>query len=412
MIKCFYTTAFLLLLLLFAESQIMWQFNKDSLITWHYEDGDEFNGNEINGQQWNDWYGWGRSISANKEQQYYSKYNNHFLKNGILSLSAKREDVNERYVDWMSDNDSIFENNTYQGPNKRKFTYTAGLLQSKRDYQYGCFEIKFKIPAEKGFWPAFWLYGGTPNEEIDWMELKTERPDQIHVGRHCQNKKDNYFRVGLKKKAWGDWVKFNGSLREGYNVVTGIWNGKSLRYYLNGECIAVTNVNMHIPKKLVLNIAVSSDKGSYSPGPRKDFKDSVSFEVDYVRVWTRSEYTGKRYAKQPKAYEPLTGAEPVTSSKLISRSRLHYGKKELHENEGFFASLMPQAGYKYQLSVLGREIPKNASVQLKDASGKTIHESVLKYGITTFDLLTYQGADLQLIIKAYGKESSYDFTVN
>ncbi len=390
----------------------MWQFNKDSLITWHYEDGDEFNGTKLNTMQWSDWYGWGRSISANKEQQYYSKYTNHSLKNGILSLSAKREDVYERYVDWMGDNDSIFENKNYQGPNKRKFTYTAGLLQSKRDYLYGCFEIKFKIPSEKGFWPAFWLYGGTPNEEIDWMELKTERPDEIHVGRHCQNKKDNYFRSILKKRAWGDWVKFDGSLNKGYNVITGIWTANSLRYYLNGECIAIANVNMQIPKKLVLNIAVSSDKGSYSPGPNKDFKDSVNFEVDYVRIWTRSEYTGKRASKHPKASEPITGAEPVETSKLISKSKLHYGKKELHKNEGFFASLVPQTGFKYQLSVLGREIPDNGTVILKDGSEKIIHEAALKYGITTFDLFTHQGADLQLIIKAFGKESSYNFTVN
>lgn len=411
MIKYWYSFI-LVSTLSFVNSQILWQFNKDSIITWHYEDGDEFNGTEINKTQWSDWYGWGRSISANKEQQYYSKYKNHFLKNGILSLSAKREDVYERYVDWMGDNDSIFENKRYQGPNKRQFTYTAGLLQSIRDYQYGCFEIKFRIPDEKGFWPAFWLYGGTPNEEIDWMELKTERPNQIHVGRHCQNKKDNYFRVGLKKRAWGDWVKFEGSLNQGFNVITGIWNADGLRYYLNGECIAVSKVNMQIPKKLVVNIAVSSDKGSYSPGPNKTFKDSVNFEVDYIRVWNRSEYSGKRAGKNPMAQEPLTGPVPVEKTKRISKSKLHYGAKTLHENEGFFVSLMPQKGYKYQLSVLGKKIPADGSVILKNQNGDIISHSKLIYGITTYDLLALQGSDLTLMIKAYGKEILYDFSVH
>jgi beta-glucanase (GH16 family) len=412
MTKFLYSCILIFLSSLLLKGQIMWQFNTDSVITWHYEDGDEFNGTEINKTAWSDWYGWGRSISSNKEQQYYSKFHNHYLKNGVLILTAKREDVAERYVDWMNDNDSIFEGKTYQGPNKRQFTYTAGMLQSTRDYQYGCFEIKFRIPDEKGFWPAFWLYGGTPNEEIDWMELKTERPNQIHVGRHCQNKKDNYFRVGLKKRAWGDWVKFKGSLNSGYNIVSGIWNGNSLRYYLNGECIAIAEVDMQIPKKLVVNIAVSSDKGSYSPGPRKDFKDSVNFEVDYVRVWNRSEYSGKRAGKQPKVKEPVIGTLPIEKSSRISKSKLHYGKKEMHVTEGFFASIMPQHHFKYQLSVSGKNIPKNGVVLLKDASGNLISETPLTYGVTTFDLYPYQGADLQFIVKAFDKERVYDFTVN
>jgi len=396
-----------------VNAQILWQFDKDSLITWRYQEGDEFNGTAVNTAYWKDWFGWGRSISSNIEQQYYSKYKNHFLKDGILTLTAKREGVNERYVDWMGDRDSIIIDNKFDGFNKRKFTYTAGLLQTNADFLYGYFEIKFKIPKEKGFWPAFWLYGGTPNEEIDWMELKTEKPNQIHVGRHCQKRADNYIRVGLTKKVWGDWVKFDGSLNEGYNVISGIWTSKYLKYYLNGECIAIAFTEMNVPKKLVINIAVSSNKGSFPPAPRADFKDSVNYEIDYVRVWSRNNYITKRAnTRGLMAVEPITGAEDISESSLISKSKLHYGKKALHANEGFFASLMPQAGSKYQLTVLGKNIPENAEVILKDAEDKILSKAKLKYGITTYDLYPYQSAPLKLIIKAYGKEANYDFTVN
>jgi beta-glucanase (GH16 family) len=397
----------------FCRAQVMWQFDKDSLITWYYQDGDEFNGTKVNTNVWGDWYGWARSISSNKEQQYYTQFKNHFLKDGKLILTAKRQDINARYVDWMADNDTIKNNGKFDGLNKRDFTYSAGMIQSLKDYQYGFFEIKFKIPKEKGFWPAFWLYGATPNEEIDWMELKTEKPNQIHVGRHCQKKEDNYTKTLFGKKVWGDWVKFEGSLNEGYNVLSGVWTANYLKYYLNGECIAIAYTKMPHPKKLVANIAVSSDKGSFPPAPPKDFKDSVNFEIDYIRVWDRSNYAMKNLrVSSYTAKEPVTGSVEIENSALISKSKMHYGKKSLHANEGFFVSLMPQEGSKYQLSVLGKEIPTDGVVTLQDETGKIISQTNLKYGVSTYDLLQYQGMILKLHIKALGKEANFDLTVN
>jgi beta-glucanase (GH16 family) len=394
-------------------SQVMWQMDKDSLITWYYQEGDEFNGQSLNKNYWSDWYGWGRSISGNKEQQYYSRWKNHYVKDGILTLTAKREDVTERYVDWMNDNDSIFDGKKFDGLNKRKFTYTAGLIQSLKDFQYGYFEIKFKIPKEGGFWPAFWLYGGTPNEEIDWMELKSNKPAHIHVGRHSQNKKYNYFPVFLgKKMVWGNWVKFKGSLNERYNVIAGEWNKNYLKYYLNGECIAISFVNLNIPKKLVANIAVSGNKGAFPPAPDKSFKDSVNFDIDYIRVWTRSESLSKRMAGNIITEEPIAGPKEIKRSSLISKSKLHYGKKSLHANEGLFASFTAQGNFKYQLCVLGKEIPKDGKYTIISSSGKTLHSDALKFGTTVLDFFKYGSSELTLIVDAFGKKATFTFTAN
>jgi len=45
-------------LFLSIKAQVMWQLNKDSLITWHYQEGDEFNGDAINKNYWTDWEYW------------------------------------------------------------------------------------------------------------------------------------------------------------------------------------------------------------------------------------------------------------------------------------------------------------------------------------------------------------------
>ncbi|MGE0568336.1 MAG: family 16 glycosylhydrolase [Bacteroidia bacterium] len=393
-------------------SQIQWQFEKDSLITWYYQEGDEFNGDTLNRSYWSTWYGWARSISSNKEQQYYTDKGNHFLKDGKLYLTAKKEKIKKRYVDWQNDNDSIFNGDKFDGFNLREFNYSAGLIQAHNDFLYGYFEIKFKNPYQKGFWPAFWLYGGTPNEEIDWMELKSERDNQVHVGRHCQYKKDNVFRTLFGKKYWGRWVKFEGSLKEGYNVISGIWTKDKLKYYLNGECIAIAKTTMSIPKKLVANIAVSSNNGSFPPAPDDNFKDSAVFEIDYIRVWNRYKQSPRRLnLLNIQSDENIAGATEIAKSKLITKDKLHYGKKTNHKNEGFFASMMPEKNQKYQLTILGKEIPADGQVFLYTSDKNILYQSSLKYGITTFDLQKYLNENLELKIIAFGKTAEYTFTV-
>ena len=45
----------------------MWQISEDTVITWNYADGDEFNDKKIDTDKWKYSYGWGRTIFANKE---------------------------------------------------------------------------------------------------------------------------------------------------------------------------------------------------------------------------------------------------------------------------------------------------------------------------------------------------------
>ena len=107
-----------------SNSQILWQINKDTVITYNYFDGDECSETELSKDKWSSWYGWARSIATNKEQQYYSDYKNHEVKNGCLYLSTRKEDVEARFVDWMGDNDSIKNGKgEFQGINKRKWKY-------------------------------------------------------------------------------------------------------------------------------------------------------------------------------------------------------------------------------------------------------------------------------------------------
>ena len=106
---------------------------------------DEFEGEgAINQEKWfhqtllppgGSW--WGGLI-----QHYTNKVDNSYVKDGYLSLVAKKE---------------TFED---QGEIK---DYTAARLNSKFAFTYGRVEIRAKLPSGKGTWPAIWML----NKNID-----------------------------------------------------------------------------------------------------------------------------------------------------------------------------------------------------------------------------------------------------
>ncbi len=382
-----------------SNAQIMWQINKDTVISWHYNDGDEFNSNTLNIEKWKYWYGWSRSIYTQKEQQYYTEGLNHELKNGILNLYAKREKIEAKMVDWMADTVKLYNEGKSIGQNKRTFEYSAGMIQSLKYFKYGYFEIKFKTPEHNGFWPAFWLYGGTPNEEIDWMELKTEKKNAIHVGRHSQKREENKIRNIIRKKWWGDWVYFKGDLSKGWNIVSGEWTPEYLKYYLNGECIAYTKLSMNIEKVLCANIAVPSNDGSFHPGPDTNLINSGNFAIDYIRVWQHSTIDNIPSINE----NPISCEREIAKSQLTSKTKFLYGKKSIHTNEGIIVSLYKQADNIYSLTALGREVPTLSKLELINEQDQVVYKNNLKYGETEINLNNYEGKKFHIKISCYNK---------
>ena len=111
------------------RSQVMWQFNKDKVVTWQYEWGDEFNEKELDTVQWTYTRYGGRSIYSNKEQQYYTDGKNHALENGIYKILVKKESIDARTFDNKEDNDSLMADNKFVHLNKAHFNYTSEKIE-------------------------------------------------------------------------------------------------------------------------------------------------------------------------------------------------------------------------------------------------------------------------------------------
>ena len=87
----------------------------------------------------------GNSWFNNEEQHYTSRLKNSYVSNGSLKIEA----FNESYTDPTS------------GSTKQ---YTAARLNSKYAFRYGRVEVRAKLPAAQGTWPAIWTLGKNINE--------------------------------------------------------------------------------------------------------------------------------------------------------------------------------------------------------------------------------------------------------
>src|SRR5437764_686523 len=121
-------------------------------------------------------HGWG-----NNELQYYTnkRLENARVENGHLVIEARKEK-------WESSD----------------YTSARIVTKKKADWQYGKLEVRAKIPAGVGSWPAIWMLASTnplkwPDDgEIDIMEHVGYDQGRLHGSIHC--KKYNHV-IGTQK---------------------------------------------------------------------------------------------------------------------------------------------------------------------------------------------------------------------
>jgi len=234
---------------------------------------DEFDGDGIDFTKWSNetgGHGWG-----NNELQYYTKNaGNSFVRDGVLHLTAKKED---------------FEKNNY----------TSGKLSTygKASWKYCYVEARAKVPYGAGTWPAIWMLSDAINEgthwplcgEIDILEHVGRFEGDIYASLHSQlynhsagtqqNKIVNFGDV------WSDFHTYAVEWTEDYAEF--LFDGKSYAKFEKGEDGKDTsdkgwpfNKNFFI----ILNLAVGGNFG----GPVTDESTMPwTFEIDYVRVYQK-----------------------------------------------------------------------------------------------------------------------------
>ncbi len=354
-----------------CNAQVLWQIHNNKVTTWNYNEGDEFNNSFIDTSKWLDSYPWGRSLYCSLENHYYTNFKNCKLENGILSLIAKPEKITARSVPYEDDNYRLLCEGKDIGKNLRTFDYTTGMIFSKKKYHYGYYEIKFRSSAGKGIWPAFWLYAGHENDEIDVFELNGSRNTEFHVDVHCQKGCKNYKTTfGLIRKNWGDYLTASVNWESGFNVISIEWQPSFIKWFLNGKAVAYWKGNFEMPMWVIANIALARNGGPFGPGPDKTTPFPAAFDIDYIRMWTTANASTSKSSTMVQMELPdVTGGKAY----LVKGSRPESKNKILNEKHTFI--LFTPAGANTYFVEISGTVPNELAIEVTDASGNVEYKS-------------------------------------
>jgi beta-glucanase (GH16 family) len=200
--------------------------------------------------------GWG-----NNEKQLYTD-ENHKLVNGNLEITALK-----------------------QGD---KYTSSRLTTKDKKEFQYGYFEARAKLPIGQGVWPAFWMLGSNINEvgwpktgEIDILEYIGKEPSMVFTTLHTQ---DSFGNSKNTKK-----TKIEG-IENGFHTYGVDWTKNKMDFFVDDVLVytfqpEVKDANIwpfDQPFYFLLNLAIGGNFGGH------EVDDSIfpqKFVIDYVKVY-------------------------------------------------------------------------------------------------------------------------------
>lgn len=182
-------------------------------------------------------------------------------KDGILRIEAKK------------DADGKWRSGLLSGYN----TCDEGFAQ-----QYGYFEIRAKLPAGDGFWPAFWLIGVDRSRytaELDVFEHHGGRPDRFTATIHVHPRAEGVQRINVHHAH----EAAPGQLTSEFNTYGVSVDADDTIIYFNREEIWRTKTPEEYKQPLYMLLNLAMDEGFVTAST----PDKAVMEVDYVRVFRR-----------------------------------------------------------------------------------------------------------------------------
>jgi beta-glucanase (GH16 family) len=275
---------------------------------------DEFELSSIDQSKWrfeqNCWGG-----GNNEQQCYTNRSENAYVKAGILHIVAREE-----VFSGSARNEDDPEHTASQ---LKTLPYTSARLRSKNlgDWRYGRFDIRAKLPAGQGSWPAIWMlptdwvYGpwplsgeidimeavnlGTPSDELQALPGQPEHrihgtlhygkrpPENVYTGSsyklpNGKNPADNFYTYSIEWEA--------GEIRWYVDNVLYATQRSSDWFTQASETMPAVGPDAPFDQRfhLLLNLAVG---GNWAGNVNAKGIDEKAFPqqmlVDYVRVYQR-----------------------------------------------------------------------------------------------------------------------------
>lgn len=241
----FTSTTYSITVYVYSELQLVWSDEFDTngapnSSNWGYDLGD---------------HGWGN----NELQNYTDNLENAVVENGVLKITAKANGAG----------------------------YTSARLKSQglQSFTYGKIEVRAKLPASQGTWPAIWMLGsnfssvGWPHcGEMDIMEQTGWDKNKVLGTFHWQDSSSNTY------AGYGEETTATTSTTE-FHLYSLEWTSEVIHVlYDDVPYVTFTN-NSSLPFNadffIILNIAMGGNLGGTVDA---NFTQDT-MEIDYVRVY-------------------------------------------------------------------------------------------------------------------------------
>jgi beta-glucanase (GH16 family) len=153
------------------------------------------------------------------------------------------------------------------------YGYVSGLITTQPSFAqtYGYFEMRAKLPAGKGVWPAFWL---VPKDlswppEVDIMESVGD-PSKYYVTYHSSAAKDGGTEVPISPDA--------------FHTFAVSWDRQNVIWFVDGREVKrlPTPPDMHKPMYMVANLALGGD---WAGAPDGTTPFPATYKIDYIRAY-------------------------------------------------------------------------------------------------------------------------------
>ena len=266
---------------------------------WQLVFADEFSASSVDTTKWSPSIFWG--ITSNGSFENLTQLEWYFpanaaVANGVLTLQARQETTLTPYG---------------------VFNYTSGLITTDRnadntsipvkfDFLYGYVEIRAKVPAGKGLWPAFWMLPSdqTASEEIDILEILGDDPATNYMTYHwgTQQSTGSFYKLG------------NATFAQDYHTYAVDWSESAIVWYIDGvERQRITDPTI-LPKKRMDLIANLQVGGNWAGAPDANTIFPANYDIDYIRVW-----------KKGAALPPPPPPPPVVTKNILVNPSLETG---------------------------------------------------------------------------------------
>ena len=253
---------------------------------WVLNWNDEFDGTKLDETKWA--YELGVVRNPGSSQAYTKDCVK--VKGGKLQLrSVARKTKNENY----DPNGKAWTRKIKEQP------YASGSVTTKGVKHFtapGRLEFRARIPKARGVWPAIWTmhvneHNWPANGEIDLLEHISQEPDTVYtIFRWGKNGTNQEYKPVIKT------TKIPNYSKEFHTYVLE-WDDVDMKAYIDDKEVARVAISdadypdgsnpLRTPCYLILNTAIGGS-GTWPQSPvASDYP--VTFEIDYVRYYTRKE---------------------------------------------------------------------------------------------------------------------------